>query len=194
MTNFDLALNPYIERDDKNKYSGAKNPMAYCADSFSRSFSHTFRLLFQPFRLFYWIKVSILAFFIQGFSVLSTQSYFHELPNPNELDRLAEEALAVLPTIVGVLIASMFIGIIMHALQACARFLFFDAVREGFISYRSSLQRHFSGIVSLFLWNVIIKNRVFYLYDYRGSRSFDSQCFVGLNGEQYDRNGDRIHD
>ncbi|MBN2327566.1 MAG: hypothetical protein JXR73_10470 [Candidatus Omnitrophica bacterium] len=131
--------------------------MAHCTEAFSRSLPHTLRLLFQPFRLIYWLKTALLVLLIQGFSLYSPLEYFNQIPQPSNMDQWAEQALEMMPLFAGILIGSILFAILMESLRACARFLLFDSVREGFIYYRSSLKRHISGILSLFLWNTIIK-------------------------------------
>lgn len=131
--------------------------MAYCSQSFSRAWDRSIRLLFQPFRLFFWLKTALLAFFIHGFSSIPAGELWRELPPPEDLDRWRETLNEILPLLIGIFLGSILIGILMEAVRACARFLFFDAVWQGTSYYRSGIQRHFSGILSLFLWNIFIK-------------------------------------
>ncbi|MGC9326040.1 MAG: DUF7544 domain-containing protein [Candidatus Hinthialibacter sp.] len=131
--------------------------MAHCTEAFSRSLPYSTRLLFLPFRLIFWLKTALLVLFIQGFSFYTSMEYFQQMPQPTDLDQWAEQAMEMMPLLVGVLIGSLLFAIIMECLRACSHFLLLDAVRDGFIYYKASLNRHISGILSLFLWNIIIK-------------------------------------
>lgn len=131
--------------------------MASCVDAFSRSFSHSIRLLFQPFRMGFWLKAALLILFIQGLAIFSPFEYlqgFTDLENP---DQIAERTLEILPTLLGLFFVSMLISVIMEALHAWACFLYFDALRDGFIYYRPSTNRNGTGIVTFFLWNLVMK-------------------------------------
>lgn len=131
--------------------------MAYNADSFNRGWNQTVQILFQPFRLFFWLKVTILAFFIQGYSFFSLDSLLQDMPQIDQLEQVSERLLQELPLILGALIGSAIFAVFMDFFRAFSRLMQLDAVRNGEIHYRQSIQKHLSGSISLFIWNIAMK-------------------------------------
>ncbi len=130
--------------------------MAACTDALSRSWTHTIRLLFQPFRLVYWIKAALLVFLIQGISLLNLHFNYEELMTSG-YETLAEEAMKQLPTIITLLVVYFILAILFDFLGACARFVLYEGIARGVLYYFSSLQRLMPQIIAFFLWNFIVK-------------------------------------
>jgi len=132
--------------------------MAFCTDSLGTAWSNMTRLLFKPFRLLFWIKAAVIVMFIKG---LSLATIFNVAPDEasaiNDYEELAAQALEILPAIVGMLLVYLFVVIILEFIRSCSRFILFDAVKNGVIHFKQSTGKHFSGIISLFLWNICIK-------------------------------------
>ena len=126
--------------------------MAACTDALSRSWTHTIRLLFQPFRLVYWIKAALLVFLIQGISLLNLHFNYEELMTSG-YETLAEEAMKQLPTIITLLVVYFILAILFDFLGACARFVLYEGIARGVLYYFSSLQRLMPQIIAFFLWN-----------------------------------------
>ncbi|MFB3787969.1 MAG: hypothetical protein ACE15F_16550 [bacterium] len=130
--------------------------MAACTDALSRSWSHTLRLLFQPFRLIYWIKAALLVFLIQGISLLNLHLNYEELMTSG-YETLAEEAMKQLPTIITLLMVYFLLTILFDFLSACARFALYEGIAQGVLYYLASFQRLMPQIIAFFLWNFIVK-------------------------------------
>ncbi len=131
--------------------------MAFCTDSLGTAWSNMTQLLFQPFRLLFWLKAVVMVMIIKGFSYAIFNLKTDEANSITDYEQMAEQALEMLPTIVGLLLFSLFIAVVFEFARSCSRFILFDAVKNGVIHYKRSTGKHFSGIISVFLWNICIK-------------------------------------
>ncbi|RJP18409.1 MAG: hypothetical protein C4527_29185 [Candidatus Omnitrophota bacterium] len=130
--------------------------MAHCTDAFGRGWSHMIRLLFQPFRFVFWLKMAILVLLINGFSSSNLFQYRSRDPaNFQELDAMADRMLEMLPFVVLMVVLLLMLMIVLAFLASVARVLFYRGVRDGVIYFGRYIREHHSAIVSYFLWNVI---------------------------------------
>ncbi len=128
--------------------------MAHCTDAFGKSWNHMIRLMFRPFRLEYWVKGALLMFLAQGYQgpqpnlngmITSTMN------SGDPFSGLAEN----LPYIFASVIFYIFIGVLVTFIGAIVSFVFLNGAKEGVFRLRKSFQENLSGIISLFLWNIV---------------------------------------
>ncbi len=140
--------------------------MAICTNSLSRGWSRTILILFQPFRLIFWLKMAFIVFFMHqltNYNLFSQlvlgylEPYLPEDPTQfNNYDQLFEKAADILPIIVMVTMVVIVFMIFMNFVKSSLRIIFLDGVYKGKSYFQRSFSGHFSQIVSYFLWNVVI--------------------------------------
>lgn len=140
--------------------------MAICTDSLSRGWSRTISILFQPFRLIFWLKMAFIVFFMHqltNYNLFSQlvlgylEPYLPEDPTQfNNYDQLFEKAADILPIIVMVTMVIIVFMIFLNFVKSALRIIFLDGVYKGVSYFQRSFSGHFSQIVSYFLWNVVI--------------------------------------
>ncbi|HOL93408.1 MAG TPA: hypothetical protein PLH79_03590 [bacterium] len=130
--------------------------MAACTDALSRSWSHAIRLTFQPFRLVFWLKATLLVFLIQGISLLNFHLDYEALMDSN-YETWVEEAMRQMPVLVTLLGIYFILAILFDFLYAVSRFLFYDGIAQGMVTYFISFHRLLPQIVAFFLWYFIVK-------------------------------------
>lgn len=130
--------------------------MAHCTRAFGMGWSHAGRILFAPFRLGFWLKLTALHVFIWGmtnfhfqYEFVSGETLRGALENP---ERYAHLVPMILVGGAAFLIVYLFITFFSSA----ARLMFVDGVRGGNIEIGDSFSRLIGRIVSLFLWNMIV--------------------------------------
>ncbi len=121
------------------------------------------RLLFQPFRFVYWLKMAILVLLINGLSNTNLFQYRNQQQtNFQELETMADRALEMLPFIVGIVILVILFIIVISFLSSAARVLFYRGVLDGVVYYGRFFREEGSTILSYFLWNVIVTILAFF--------------------------------
>ena len=128
--------------------------MAHCTDSFGKSWLHMVHLLFQPFRLEYWLKGALLVFFAQGYQgpKPNPTKWFQEHMQSGDIYAVL---LQNLPLIIAGVLLLLVLGTIFMFFGACVHFLLLDGVKQGVFHLRKSFTNNLPGIISLFLWNLI---------------------------------------
>lgn len=125
--------------------------MAKSTESFSQGIQHTKRLMFQPFRFVFWIKLTFLLYLTYGLS-----SLFQLATNTLMLTDLRDQSKWVeyIPVFIGLLVVFLLFKLFSLFLASVVRFLFYDAVWNGFSQYLEPFTRTISRIISYFLWNI----------------------------------------
>jgi len=129
--------------------------MAHCTDAFGRSWNHMSRLLFQPFRFFYWIKMTLLVFVVNGLSSLNIPIRYTEMFKAERLEKLSQQVLNLLPVLLIGFVVLVLFTLLMGFLSCAARMLFYEGVRHGVIYYWETFLKQSIKIVTFFLWNII---------------------------------------
>ncbi len=139
--------------------------MAHCAKSLSRSWSKTISILFQPFRLVFWLKMALIVFIMNQFSNYQFlgQGYRHfiapYLPkDPTQLgqmDVLVDKSMEVLPLIIAIAVVTTLVMILLTLLKAILNFVFYSGVWLGVVYMWKATVEYFGQILSYFLWNVL---------------------------------------
>lgn len=131
--------------------------MAYFTDSFGVGINRMFALLFQPLRLIFWLKMTILFFLAQGFNPAGYIINAYDIPmTPQEFDQWQSQVIETLPYMIGLVILLLFSSIIFSFVAASARLVHLESVKNGTCYYFSSFGRLIGQIVAYFLWNIII--------------------------------------
>ncbi|MDX9754673.1 MAG: hypothetical protein RBU29_11955 [bacterium] len=126
--------------------------MAKCTDSFNQAFSHTKRLLFQPFQLVFWLKLVFLLY-----AVYALSSLFQLTTNLLLLADINFQEIIwvqVVPVLLGMFLLVILFQLCSLFLSAVTRILFYDAVWSGVSQYLESFSQYFSQILSYILWNI----------------------------------------
>ncbi len=131
--------------------------MAHCTDSFGKGWNHMIRLLFQPFRFVYWLKMTILFLFMSGISSMNYYRFQGDTtPRFDNLDGMADQMLEMMPYFISIAILVILLMILFTFLSSAARILFYKGILDGVIYYMKYFREQSSSIISYFLWNVIV--------------------------------------
>lgn len=145
--------------------------MAHCTDAFSRGWTHMIRLLFQPFRLVFWLKMAILALLLGGPSTFRFNfpggGFPGSTPSPtipgSEFETIMNQIVENIAIISVVFVAVTLFMIVFTFLHSCARFFFYDGILNGVVYFGDSWRRNSSQIIVYFLWNIVVSILFFIL-------------------------------
>jgi hypothetical protein len=137
--------------------------MAHCTESINRGLLHTKRLLFHPFRISFWLKLTLILFIIPGLNILfqtvidsALSPYFSKgFQNPPEID-LGSNIAAFIPLFMAGFMVILIFQLSMSFLTACVNILFYEGVWKGQCSLVDNFLEHLTRIFSYFLWNIVI--------------------------------------
>lgn len=139
--------------------------MAHCTDAFSRGWTQMIRILFQPFRLVFWLKMALLALLMGGATSFrgnfpsgggttrtTTPGSLPTGPFQDMANAFMENAAFYVLILFGV----MLLVLIFSFLASIAKFLFYEGTLSGVSYFIDGFKNNVSGIVSYFLWNILV--------------------------------------
>ena len=129
--------------------------MAKCTDSFSFGLSHTKKLLLDPFRLGYWIKMAVLLYTVQGINSLIQAAYQFSLLD--QLQKFTPEALSQsIPLLIFIVGSMMVFGVLVLIISSAIGIVFYDGVYSNPPNLLESFTKYFSEIISYCIWNAAV--------------------------------------
>ncbi len=163
--------------------------MTTTAGAFRRAWRQVPRLLFRPFRLSFWLRMALLYFLMQGFSLINLYLQFEEHTADLDLTQISIWNLKLLPFLITATV-TLLVGLILFKIiatfyAAASRILFYDGVRTGLMDYLSSFRKHCYAVFCYFVWKITFA--VFALTGF----IFLSICALALSAWLVEMKGDQ---
>lgn len=130
--------------------------MAHCTDAFSSGWTYMIRILFQPFRLSFWLKCTFLLFIMGSYNWFAPEPFWQDALEQGTPEAVLAMLSEQLPKILLYIVLVMLLGILFGFISSCCRLIFLDGIYQGEQRYGLAFQRNLSNIISYFLWNIIV--------------------------------------